>query len=265
MSEHPYDELPGLLFGELNRAEVTVVSDHLAGCDDCRRELAVLAAASASLRATARQPQPAADPAPAATDPASVASAGAVDGRELADSGSATLPLRGAAPGTGSVQAAPAAAASASSAASARPGRWRRGPLVGLAAALVLAVAAAAVLWAGGLWRPDRPDRTVPLAGVGAVAASGRASMAGAGDDRQMTVAAEDLPPLRAGQYYEVWLLDPDAGTVFPVGVLPPDGEGRFTLPASVVGRYQVIDVSLEADDGDPAHSKRSLLRGRYA
>ena len=55
MSEHPYDELPGLLFGELNRAEVTVVSDHLAGCDDCRRELAMLAATSASLRATARR------------------------------------------------------------------------------------------------------------------------------------------------------------------------------------------------------------------
>jgi anti-sigma-K factor RskA len=62
-----------------------------------------------------------------------------------------------------------------------------------------------------------------------------------------------------------VWLLDPDAGTVFAVGVLPPDGQARFTLPASVVGRYQAIDVSLEADDGDPAHSKRSLLRGRYA
>jgi Anti-sigma-K factor rskA/Putative zinc-finger len=216
MSEHPYDELPGLLFGELNRAEVTVVSDHLAGCDDCRRELAVLAATSASLRAAARQPQPATAPDAPAPD------------------------------------AAPAPP---------RAG-WRRGPLVGLAAALALAVAAAAVLWAGGLWRPDR---TVPLAGVGAVAASGRASMAGAGDDRQMTLAAEDLPALRAGQYYEVWLLDPGAGTVFPVGVLPPDGEGRFTLPASVVGRYQVIDVSLEADDGDPSHSRRSLLRGRYA
>ena len=154
---------------------------------------------------------------------------------------------------------------SAPAPAPARLGRRRRGPLVGLAAALLLAVAAAAVLWAGGLWRPERPDRTVPLAGVGAVAASGRASMAGGGHDRQMTVATEDLPALGAGQYYEVWLLDPDAGTVFPVGVLPPGGEGRFTLPASVVGRYQVIDVSLEADDGDPTHSKRSLLRGRYA
>ena len=55
------------------------------------------------------------------------------------------------------------------------------------------------------------------------------------------------------------------AGTVFSVGVLPRDGEARFALPASVVGRYQAIDVSLEADDGDPTHSKHSLLRGRYA
>jgi len=76
---------------------------------------------------------------------------------------------------------------------------------------------------------------------------------------------AAGLPALRPGQYYEVWLLDPDRGTVFSVGVLPRDGKARFTLPASVVGRYQAIDVSLEADDGDPTHSKHSLLRGRYA
>ena len=93
----------------------------------------------------------------------------------------------------------------------------------------------------------------------------GARSPRGDGADRRMTVTAEDLPTPGAGQYYEVWLLDPEAGTVFPVGVLPPDGEARFTLPASVVGRYQVIDVSLEADDGDPTHSRRSLLRGRYA
>jgi Anti-sigma-K factor rskA len=57
----------------------------------------------------------------------------------------------------------------------------------------------------------------------------------------------------------------PDAGTVLSVGVLPAGGQARFTLPASVLDRYQAIDVSLEADDGDPTHSKRSLLRGRYA
>jgi Anti-sigma-K factor rskA/Putative zinc-finger len=217
MTEHPYDELPGLLFGELNRAEVTVVSDHLAGCDDCRRELAVLAAASASLRATAHQAQ--ATPAVQPVQPSRAGRAG-----------------------------------------------WRRRPVLGLAAALALALAlvAAVVLWTGPL-RPGRLSSTVALAGVGAVAASGQASMAGDGGDRRMTVTAAGLPALRPGQYYEVWLLDPDRGTVFPVGVLPRDGEGRFTLPASVIGRYQAVDVSLEADDGDPAHSRRSLLRGRYA
>jgi hypothetical protein len=230
MSEHPYDDLPGLLFGELNRAQVTAVSDHLATCDDCRRELAVLAATSASLRATARNAQ---------TLPEAVLGVAAAEGTP------AVQPHR---VGRGS----------------ARAGRRRR-PLIGLAAALALALVAAAVLlWTGPL-RPDRPGGTVPLAGVGAVAASGQASMAGDDGDRRMTVTTDHLPALRPGQYYEVWLLDPNAGTVFPVGVLPPDGEARFTLPASVVGRYQAIDVSLEADDGDPAHSKHSLLRGRYA
>jgi hypothetical protein len=284
MSEHPYDELPGLLFGELNRAEVTVVSNHLADCDDCRRELAVLAATSASLRATARQAEAVGREAEAVgreaeavgreeaaagqTQPgagqalAGVGQEQAVDSPERAAPGSATLPHRGTEPGTGSLEAAPGAGEVAPGAG--RAGRRRR-PLIGLAAALALAVVAAAVLlWTGPL-RPDRPDSTVPLAGVGAVAASGQASMAGADGAQEMTVTTHDLPALRPGQYYEVWLLDPDAGAVFPVGVLPPDGEARFTLPASVVGRYQAIDVSLEADDGDPTHSKRSFLRGRYA
>jgi hypothetical protein len=214
MSEHPYDELPGLLLGELDRAGVKAVSDHLADCDDCRRELAALAATSASLRATAAHVQPAPDPVAAVPAPTT---------------------------------------------------RRRRGPLLGLAAALGLAVGLAAGLWAGGLGRPDPAGRTVPLAGVGAVAASGRASMAGDGPDREMTVSAEDLPAPGPGRFCEVWLLDPVAGTVLSVGVLPADGRARFTLPASVLGRYQAIDVSLEADDGDPTHSKRSLLRGRYA
>jgi anti-sigma-K factor RskA len=126
-------------------------------------------------------------------------------------------------------------------------------------------VVVAAVLWSVGPLRPGGSERTVPLAGVGAVAASGRASMAGDGGDRRMTVTATGLPALGPGQFYEVWLLDPDAGTVFPVGVMPADGRANFTLPASVVGRYQAVDISVEPDDGNPAHSKHSLLRGRYA
>jgi anti-sigma factor RsiW len=103
MSEHPCDDLPGLLFGELNRAQVTAVSDHPATCDDCRRELAVLAATSASLRATARNAQ--------------------------------MLPE--AVPGVAAAEGAPAVQPHRVGRGSARAGRRRR-PLIGLAAALAL-------------------------------------------------------------------------------------------------------------------------------
>jgi hypothetical protein len=35
-------------------------------------------------------------------------------------------------------------------------------------------------------------------------------------------------------------------------------------MPVAVdVSRYQLVDVSLEPDDGNPAHSQRSVLRAR--
>ena len=45
--------------------------------------------------------------------------------------------------------------------------------------------------------------------------------------------AQEDLPGPPAGAYDEVWLVG-DAGDAFPVGVLAPDGEGVWGLPAGV-------------------------------
>jgi hypothetical protein len=79
-----------------------------------------------------------------------------------------------------------------------------------------------------------------------------------------MTMTARGLPRPPAGAYYEVWLVD-DAGGRFPVGVLAPDGEGIWSLPAEVAARYRVIDVTLEPADGDPAPSGRTVLRGAYA
>jgi hypothetical protein len=72
--------------------------------------------------------------------------------------------------------------------------------------------------------------------------------MRGAGDGQVMIMTARGLPRPGAGAYYEVWLVG-DAGESFPAGVLAPDGEGIWSLPA----------------DGDPSHSGRSVLRGRYA
>jgi hypothetical protein len=94
--------------------------------------------------------------------------------------------------------------------------------------------------------------------------ASAQARMRGAGDDQVMTITASDLPRPPAGAWYEVWLVG-DAGEVFPVGVLAPDGEGIWSLPADVAARYRTIDVTLERAGGDRSRSDRSILRGSYA
>jgi anti-sigma-K factor RskA len=77
-------------------------------------------------------------------------------------------------------------------------------------------------------------------------------------------LSARGLPRPQAHAYYEVWLVD-DAGNEFPVGVLAPNGEGVWSLPADLAGRYRVIHVTLEPADGDPAMSRRTVLRGAYA
>ncbi len=88
--------------------------------------------------------------------------------------------------------------------------------------------------------------------------------MRGAGDDQIMTMTAKGLPRPPADAYYEVWLIG-DAGEEFRVGVLAPNGEGVWSLPADVAARYRAIDVTLEQADGDPSRSDRTVLRGAYA
>ena len=136
-------------------------------------------------------------------------------------------------------------------------GRW----LAGAAAILV-----ALVLGVGGLTigRDTGRGQTVTLGAPTAGAATAEAQMRGAGDDQVMTMTARGLPRPPAGGYYEVWLVG-DGGREFPVGILSPDGQGIWSLPAEVAARYRVIHVTLEPADGDPAMSTRTVLRGGYA
>ena len=69
-----------------------------------------------------------------------------------------------------------------------------------------------------------------------------------------------------AGGYHEVWLLNRDGQRMFALGVLPSSGDASYWLPPPLDDRldgYETVDISLEPEDGDAAHSQHSLVRGQ--
>jgi len=63
--------------------------------------------------------------------------------------------------------------------------------------------------------------------------------------------------------FYEVWLADPDLQGMYAIGAVHA-GTTDLPLPEGLdVGRFPVVDVSVEPFDGDPAHSAESVARGR--
>jgi hypothetical protein len=65
-----------------------------------------------------------------------------------------------------------------------------------------------------------------------------------------------------ASGYYEAWLADTGLDRMVAVGALH---EGTTTLPLPgglSLGRYSVVDVSVQQLDGNPAHSDHSIARG---
>jgi len=224
---HPQDDLPGLLLGELPPSTAVAVDRHLAGCDPCRRDLAAVAVASSALRDISRLPFAEAPELPPMRLPA-----------DDPDRDDLPVPSR-------------------------RDRRQRSRWLLGAAAvlvALLLGVGAFTI----GRDRDTGRGQTVALGASAGGGATAEARMRGAGDEQIMTITARGLPRPPAGAYYEVWLVG-DGGQELPVGVLAPDGEGVWSLPAEVAARYRAIDVTLEPADGDPSRSDRTVLRGSYA
>jgi hypothetical protein len=124
---------------------------------------------------------------------------------------------------------------------------------------------------AGGVWwesTQQSPSETLiaqaQLDALPGWSASGNASVQETADGRREVVVdlADDDDPdgLR-----EVWLLNADATGLVSVGLL--DGStGRFSIPAGIdLAEYPVVDVSKEPNDGNPAHSGDSIVRGTLA
>lgn len=136
--------------------------------------------------------------------------------------------------------------------------------LLGLAAAMVLAVAGAVVVA-----QQSSDSETVATAVLGfedgfdqlGASASATAEVT---DDGTVVIVSSDLPDLIGDADLELWLIEPatDGSVADLVSLGTIDGD-RFVIPDGYdTERFSVVDISVEPRDGDPAHSGRSILRG---
>lgn len=241
MTEHVEAELTSLLTGELSRKETIEVAAHLDQCSDCARALIATSVAHGSLLAVVK----------AGAVPRDVGLSAGPPDRELSSTGAVGK--------SGESDVQPRLRYSPRA-------RQRRVRIAAVAAAVIL-IAAAAV----GIALARRGPGT-PIPPVAALAslhhldapaqAAGVVTVRAWGETREMLITTERLPKLAPNQFYEVWLLQPSTNKMLPVGVLPPSGSGSFELAGAVMSQFSAIDVSLQANNGNPAHSSRSVLRG---
>jgi hypothetical protein len=149
------------------------------------------------------------------------------------------------------------------------PRRSRLFAVAGIAAAAG-ALVGGAVVWSavdqGGTSTPTGSDEVLVAQAVLAplepdVPRAGQAQVLDSPDGEVVRVDATALPQ-RDG-FYQVWLIDSDVQKMVAIGALPAGAIGTFTVPPGVsIEDYPVVDISLEPLDGNPAHSKQSLMRG---
>ena len=233
MTEHVDQELLPLLQGELDRATTAAVAQHLRTCGSCRHHLVSSAVVHGSLTSVAKAEAELRIPAPELPQ----SPPNRVDGARTQP------PLNLA------------------------PPRSRPPYRVVAVAATVVALGLAGLGW--GL---SRHGSVTPEARVSAVAslrhmdapasASGSVIVHSMGTTQLMRITTGGLSQAPANYFYEVWLLRPTTNKMLAVGILPPSGAGSFELSSSLMAQYSAIDVSLQANDGNAAHSSQSVLRG---
>ena len=236
---HDLDDAPdlvGLLTGDLSRDDALTAAAHLETCSTCTTELIDLAVANAALRSAElvdRMLDEPVEPLPPLTAPLDEA------------------------PADGLGEPAPVAATGRG------PRRRPRTWVVAAAAVVVtLLVATVAVVAVGHRRGVGTAVASAPLHTLQAPSgATGSVAVFAQGSTRTLRVAARQLPQPADRYFYEVWLLDPATQKMLPMGVLSPSGNGQYSVSASIMDGYSAVDVSLQANDGNPAHSQTSVLR----
>lgn len=159
----------------------------------------------------------------------------------------------------------PAEPAVASAVVSPLPERSRRRWMPALVAACVAVGLASGALIT---WAALRPASETVLASATLDAfpawpgASGTAQVT-ASPDGGRTISVELDDPDSNDGYREVWLITSDTTKLVSLGVVR-GSEGTFTIPDGIdITSYDLVDISAEPFDGDPAHSGDSIVRGQ--
>jgi len=133
--------------------------------------------------------------------------------------------------------------------------RW----LIGVAAALVVVITAAAV------WTRSADDVTVlsstelePLGDSG----QGSAEIVDHNGSLQLRLTTNGIESTDG--FTEVWLINPDVTELISLG--PIRTAGVYDLPVGLdPTAFPIVDVSSEQFDGNPQHSGDSVLRGQFS
>ncbi len=255
-SAEPDEDLLCLLRGELGREQTRAMAEHLRECESCRLALVdvaemhgTLVAAGRLLRQITHDSSGTAGAGGPATAPG--ATGGGGGSSDLAEPAGALPPLRFS---------------------------HRRRAFPRLAAGIAAGVLVVAGLGVGSfvLTSRDKPPvvavrkpppvvqgRSVVLEPVTG-AAAGRVSMQTPGAQTEMTISTKGLPDAGIGSFYYAWLLDPQTQKMLPLGVVSSRSAMHFEVPTDLVKRYHAVDISLQADNGNPGHSATSVLRALY-
>lgn len=143
------------------------------------------------------------------------------------------------------------------------PDRPRRRWLVPVAAAIGVIVGIIGTwLVVGNDSSEPAPTATTRLSALTGKSGNGSAELFSTSDGSELKVGSNGLEPPHG--FYEVWLINTDGERMVSLGVLDAAGAGTFGVPANAVAQgYRTVDVSLEPDDGNPAHSRNSIIRGQ--
>ena len=132
-----------------------------------------------------------------------------------------------------------------------------------IAAAAVVALATVV----GALWFASTPTSPTVLATAKLDAlpqwptAGGSARLERLADGSRVIQITLDAPADDGG-FREAWLITGDASALVSLGVMR-EATATFAVPDGVdTSSYELVDVSEEAFDGDPAHSGDSIVRG---